>query len=188
MLLNVSSKTPLGRRQFEDAVELAPGIVTVRRIEAAVTADEVDFEMHVVVEFDGTRYRCTELTCRQPDGKSAPITTEGLREVAVAEIVAAVAYSGAALFERGTTGKGAVTFTPFRGDNVRAAIEAGGPTDDVLQAVAFLYRFGFALGSAPTKYVQGSLKIPRSTAGRWIAMARERGYLGQTRERKAGVD
>ena len=40
------------------------------------------------------------------------------------------------------------------------------------------YRYGYAVSYNPTKDVEEMLKLPRSTAGRWIAAAREAGYLG----------
>jgi hypothetical protein len=52
-----------------------------------------------------------------------------------------------------------------------------GPSDRVLLWVAHLYRLGLAIDYNPTKAVEENLKVPRSTAGRWIARARERGYL-----------
>jgi hypothetical protein len=52
-----------------------------------------------------------------------------------------------------------------------------GPTDRALRWTAHFYRYGFAVSYNPTKAVMESLKLPRSTAGRWIAAAREAGYL-----------
>jgi hypothetical protein len=51
-----------------------------------------------------------------------------------------------------------------------------GPTDRALRWTA-RYRYGDAV-SYPTKAVQESLQLPRSTAGRWIAAARKAGYVG----------
>jgi hypothetical protein len=53
-----------------------------------------------------------------------------------------------------------------------------GPTDRALRWTAHFYRYGYAVSYNPTKAVQESLQLPRSTAGRWIAAAREAGYLG----------
>jgi hypothetical protein len=46
------------------------------------------------------------------------------------------------------------------------------------RAVAHLYRLGYADSLGATKSVEQSLKIPRSTAGRWIKLARDAGHLG----------
>jgi hypothetical protein len=53
-----------------------------------------------------------------------------------------------------------------------------GPTDRALRWVAHMYHYGYAVSYNATKAVVESLKLPRSTAGRWIAAAREAGYLG----------
>jgi transposase len=62
----------------------------------------------------------------------------------------------------------------------------GGPSDEDLRAVADVYGLAFVTGGAPTKTVMERLGLPRSTAGRWIKMARERGLLGPATPRKAG--
>ena len=54
------------------------------------------------------------------------------------------------------------------------------PTSRAMKWTAHLYRFGFAVGSNPTKTVQEGLGLPRSTVGRWIAKARQAGYLGRS--------
>jgi len=53
-----------------------------------------------------------------------------------------------------------------------------GPTDRALRWTAHFYWYGYAVSCNPTKAVQEFLQLPRSTAGRWIAAAREAGYLG----------
>ncbi len=65
-------------------------------------------------------------------------------------------------------------------------ITGRGPTDEALRFVALAYRLAYALGEAPTKGVMERLKLPRSTAGRWVMRARERGYLGPTTPGAAG--
>ena len=54
-----------------------------------------------------------------------------------------------------------------------------GPTDRALRWTAHFDRYGYTVSYNPTKTVQESLQLPRSAAaGRWIAAAREAGYLG----------
>lgn len=48
--------------------------------------------------------------------------------------------------------------------------------------VAHFYRLGYAISYGPTKQVAESLGLKRSTAGRWVGMARERGYLEPAEE------
>lgn len=62
----------------------------------------------------------------------------------------------------------------------------GGPSDEDLRAVADVYQLAYVTGGAPTKTVMERLALPRSTASRWVRMARERGLLGPATPRKAG--
>ena len=62
----------------------------------------------------------------------------------------------------------------------------GGPSDEDLRTVAALYQVAYATGQAPTKLVMNRLDLPRSTASRWVRMARDRGLLGPATPRKAG--
>lgn len=55
-----------------------------------------------------------------------------------------------------------------------------GSTDRALRWTAHFYCYGYAVSHNPTKGVEEMLKLPRSTAGRWIAAAREAGYLGSS--------
>jgi hypothetical protein len=51
-----------------------------------------------------------------------------------------------------------------------------------------MYRLSYACGVAPTKSVAELFEMPRSTAGRWIATARKKGYLGKASPRYAGEE
>jgi len=52
-----------------------------------------------------------------------------------------------------------------------------GPTDEALRWVAYLYRFALVMEEPPTATVERMLKL---TAARWVALARQRGFLGQS--------
>lgn len=58
-------------------------------------------------------------------------------------------------------------------------IRQAGPTDETLDWVAHAYRVALVLGDPPTGAVEKTFELPRSTAGRWVALARERGFLGK---------
>ncbi len=64
---------------------------------------------------------------------------------------------------------------------------AEGPTDEALQAAATVYRLAHACGEPPTKAVEDRFGLTRSTAGRYVAKARERGLLKQTTPGKAAA-
>ena len=56
-------------------------------------------------------------------------------------------------------------------------VAAAGPTDEALWWVAHIYRLALVKGDAPTKRYE-LMALPTSTAGRWVTLARQRGFLG----------
>ncbi len=59
-------------------------------------------------------------------------------------------------------------------------------TDDDLNTVVRIYRAALATGEPPTQAVAKQMFVARSTAGRWVAAARERGLLGKAKPRAGG--
>ena len=126
---------------------------------------------HVDIRFDQDqrRYIVYEIRVRGDEG----IDSSGLRYMPIAEWITSYL-----LYEEGTIrelpnpdGREPWGLKP-------PADVAEAPTSRALKWTAHLYRFGFAVGSNPTKTVQEELGLPRSTVGRWIAKARQAGYLG----------
>jgi hypothetical protein len=62
----------------------------------------------------------------------------------------------------------------------------GAVTDEQLRDVAETYRAAYAERRAPTAAVARRFHVSRSTAGRYVQRARERGFLGPTQPRVAG--
>jgi hypothetical protein len=164
-------------RELRGNVEIVPGVVGPELIRDSRTFTVRDhaFVGRATFRFAPPlgRYICDEFTAR------GLVTTEALRLVVIGD------WLNTDLL-RTTPSDDAV---PIRvidnpdnrepwGLTVPEDVAAGGPTDRALQWVAHLYRYGYAVSYNPTKAVQELLTIPRSTAGRWIAAAREAGYLG----------
>lgn len=61
-----------------------------------------------------------------------------------------------------------------------------GPSDELLHFIAVSYRIAHLAGQPPTEYVRQRLGVPRATLGRWIARAREKGFLGEATPRRPG--
>jgi hypothetical protein len=74
----------------------------------------------------------------------------------------------------GVTSETVRVFTPEVVEHMRSA----GPVPSTLEAVAYLYRVAVLMGEPPTKAVEETLGLARSTAGRWVAQARQEGFLG----------
>lgn len=52
-----------------------------------------------------------------------------------------------------------------------------GPVDSTLREVAAIYRHAESMGARPVKMVTETFDLPRTTATRWVRMAREKGFL-----------
>ena len=143
-------------------------------------------ELRVVHE-DG-RFVVDQLTVkRREDGP--PVTTEHLREVPIAALLRLAVESNimrvGPTTREGNRSSWELTWASPLALSERAK-GGGGPSDEDLRTVAALYQVAYATGQAPTRLVMNRLELPRSTASRWIALARERGLLGPATPGKAG--
>jgi hypothetical protein len=166
--------TPTGTPSLREFSRLLPGVKVAPRFTATFERDRDDdppYEGEFTAEFVDGRYEVAELTCRRvEDGE--PITGEGLRRLPIGYMLALAASN---YILEGRRIEGASEWTPFMGASPGDAKD--GPTDDALRRVAIVYQLNLACGLAPTRAVEVTFELPRSTAGRWIAMARERGFL-----------
>lgn len=143
---------------------------------------------------DGTA-KCVELCCRQREG-GPPVTAEGLRRVRVSRYLADPTIHE--VWQRRPQSSGRTLYTPVVGGDdladylrARRREERRGRrriTDDDLRRVADVYRVALASGAAPTAEVEAKLRLQsRAQAARWVAKAREAGYLDAAPgPRKAG--
>lgn len=123
-----------------------------------------DVEMRVLLR-EG-RMSVESLIVRQKKG-GPPVTLEHLKELPIQRMVGGVA--GAHLTR---VGKNAAKW-----DTIPQLL-AEGDDADTLAHVAAIYRLSYACGLPPTQNVASVFGFSRATAGRWIARAREEGYLG----------
>ncbi|MDQ3464937.1 MAG: hypothetical protein M3500_09655 [Actinomycetota bacterium] len=131
------------------------------------------YDVEVGIAFDGSRYVVQRIAVQQRDG-GPPVTTESLRDIPVAGLLRTLMPS--LLWKLTEHPDGSSTLSELDGwseDTTRH-----GPTDEALGLVAQIYRMAYICGDRPTKAVEDNLNLPRSTAGRWVALARERGFLG----------
>ncbi len=152
-------------------VQLAPGLAVESPVQVVVEdCNGYDVDL-VVVGLPGDAQRagrlvCRELTVRQREGGPA-VTGEALRSVPVATLTN-LAVSKVLQLAEGAA----------RSQKPPEGVAAHGPTDEALRWVAHLYRLALVTQEKPTKAVEEALQLPRSTAGRWVSLARERGFLG----------
>lgn len=154
-------------------VTVAPGLAGPP--EMTLTAKEYrGYDVEVTVAFDGSRYVVRRIAIEQRDG-GPPVTTEAMRDIPVTGLMR---YLMSSALRRETKHADGSSTLEQLDDWTADHVTRYGPTDEALTVLAQMYRLAYVCGERPTKAVQDNLKLPRSTAGRWIALARERGILG----------
>lgn len=155
-------------------VEIAPGLRMPQCGKVTVT-DCGGYDLELKVELDNGRYHCRLLQMNSCDG-GPEVTGEAVRSVPVASIIGdgvrSIAHVAAV----------------FGGLHPPVNLGEQGPTREALEWVARIYRLAYAVGDTPKKAVESALGLSPATAGRWVAKAREAGYLGAAQvPGKAGV-
>jgi hypothetical protein len=160
-------------------VPLGPGMVVESPQIATYDWKGYDLELVVTAEPAGEdrvgRFVCSSLTMRaQPGGP--PVTSEAIRSVPVSTMVK---RAGARTWQTVEFINGAMSLTDARlTPEMVERLRLRGPVDESLQWVARIYRSALVFGDPPTRAVEATLGLPRSTAGRWVSMARDKGFLG----------
>jgi len=164
----------------EDAgvTEIVPGVQLWN--EVLVHAwDYHGMDVDVLVRLADDRLTADVVTVRRRDGGD-PVTADALRSIAVTQFIRrsleAHARAGGDPFVT-LTGEPRVAFD-FLAEKDRDRMVEAGPVTETLRMVAALYRIALAIGDRPTKTVTEVFQVPRYTADRWVAKARERGFLG----------
>ena len=187
----------MGRELFGE-VEIVPGVIGPERVTDdrwGIPTVDGGIDVELDVRFDPVlrRYVCVELVAKRQeptpnaDGTYSSegrflghITTDHLTEIKIGACIQTMLLhndEGAAAEDRVIRDVPNPDGVEPWGRTPPEGLSEEGPTDRVLLWVAHLYRLGLAIDYNPTKAVEENLKVPRSTAGRWIARARERGYL-----------
>jgi len=181
------------KRKPTNFIPLGPGLGAPREFTFGVEEERLySLEADVVYEQpEGGRmghFVCDRLTVkRREDGP--PVTTEGLREVRINAVLRLAVEGnlmrvGPTEYDGHTSSWKLTRVGPIAlSERARAG---GGPSDEDLRAVADVYQLAYVTGAPPTKTVMQRLGLPRSTASRWVALARKRGLLGPATPRKAG--
>lgn len=159
------------------------------RVDLAITFDE-----------DVGRFVCSEVHCAREDG-GEPVTGDTLRRLPIQHMVREVV--DAAMWIGTPRSAGAMNYPegvgpldePSEGEDYfemghfgksQREAAAEGPVDSTLRQVAASYLVAYACGLPPGATIAAEFGIPRSTAGRWIAKAREKQFLGPAEPGKAG--
>jgi hypothetical protein len=154
----------------------------------------IEIEMDIQVDNWG-RAGCRALSVRALDDE--PVTGKTLRGIPLGRLVRAAAAEAASLgVYAGRTSDGGYRFVLPSAEE-RAEIQEtffegarlprrGSPvTEEHLREVAEEYKRVLADGGPPTKTIQMKWHVTRPTASRWVAKARERGFLGPAQPARA---
>ncbi len=129
------------------------------------------------VRLHGNAYRVEELRLSMRPSHGAPVTSEALRQIPVADLLRSSA---------------ALAIPPWRPtsreyvSSPRELRSRAADDPEFLHAVAAAYRLAALVGTAPTIEVANKFNISRATAGRLIADVRAIGILGGAPLGRAG--
>jgi len=158
---------------MRDAEAFPEGVLAPKRIPATATGHDPDYDLELEIALERGRYVMRSMTCRARRGGA--VTSEGVTHLPIAQILRIIV--------------GRVLGNPLLiswGGGGKRVSASQGPTEEALRRVATVYRVAHLMGLPPTESVAQDLALPRSTAGRWVSMARSRGFLGPAEPRKAG--
>lgn len=155
---------------------MAPGVRAWGAASTSTVMDDVTLTLTVrAIPGDGERsgrFVCSSIAADEG------LSGELLRRIPVAAIVRSAAATLVMPTDDQPGRRRTLLGAPAKRELKRMA--AAGPTDETLRWVAYAYRVGLILDAKPTQYVERSFEIPRSTAGRWIALARSTDLLGKS--------
>jgi hypothetical protein len=149
-----------------------------RRFSGRVDDPDLPYLVELTITFGGDRVVCEHLACHRRDG-GAPVTSEGMTHVRVADLVYLVAL--VATKEQSTLhipGRRGLSPVVLHDLEIPAPPPGrSGPTAEHLRTVGVIYTLAYACGGSPRRSVMEALGLARTTANRWIRLARERGQL-----------
>lgn len=147
-----------------ERVRLPHSLSLPRRFSGRVDDPDLPYVVELTITFGGDRVACEHLACHRRDSGVA-ITSEGMAHVRAADLVYRVAR---AAIERGSRCNSELPEPPPG---------RSGPAAEHLRTVGVIYTLAYACGGRPRQSVMEALGLARTTANRWIRLARERGDL-----------
>ncbi|MCU1451928.1 MAG: hypothetical protein JWN46_74 [Acidimicrobiales bacterium] len=191
---NESVKVRLQVAEGAHDVHVADWILVPSAFVAVATpngdAEDIPYEVEFQISYDGGTPTCDAFTVRRVEGGPA-VTQSFITGVTltrwVADMTRAVAYLGdpESEFIAGRLIEAPNHVQLEASEILRKRARRRSLTDDLLQQVSSTYREAAADG-APTRAVSEKYSVAHSTAARWIAEARKRGFLTHTTRGRIG--
>jgi len=163
--------------------EVAPGLFWAPGVAgfAGVDLEGALYDVEMTLDMTGEGIRPTSVKVTAQEG-SPPVTGTTMRALRVWDLARAAIPFGLSqgVQTEQEDGSFVTQFDPVDGDlsdEDVARLRAQGPTDETLGWVAYFYNLAGILGLPPAKQVEVSLKVPRTTASKWVRRAKEKGLI-----------
>ena len=162
---------------FGPLVEVIPG-VKVPRFANVAAENYRGFNLRASIVLDDTPKLLVDSLAvdRRDDGPQ--ITSDSLRTIAVQWLINC--YVEMAIWLSFPNDKDDVVAKGLLTKAEASRLHAQGPTKETIEWVARVYKLAVLCGGAPTKWVEQSFSVSRSTAGNWIGRARAAGLIAPT--------
>lgn len=163
----------------DETVTVPPGLeLPARARTELLDYHGYDIEAVVTVEAKPNPISVEQLTIRRRDDGPA-ITSEGIRKIAVRSIINDAVRLGV---QEGPLGQAIPVGAEVVGMGMLLTSEAErmgrtGPTPETIEWVGRIYLLAELVGDPPTKAIEKTFGISRSTAGAWIGRARAAGHI-----------
>lgn len=148
--------------------EVAPGVMVRVPAHVELTVDDYRVAFELALFSEGLRPQSISVTAKNG---AKPVDGAVLRGLRIAELTREAIES--VVLPMAADGE-TIEMLPV------ALVESKftkRPDDRSLLRLSQVFKLAQLLGVPPAKYVQEKFELPRSTAGYWIKLAREKGYL-----------
>lgn len=163
--------------------EVAPGLFWACGVAGfpGVDLEGALYDVEMTLDMTGEGIRPTSVKVTAQEG-SPPVTGTTLRALRVWDLARTAIPFGLShgVQTEQADGSFVTQFDPVDGDlsdEDVARLRTQGPTDETLGWVAYFYNLAGILGLPPAKQVEVSLKVPRTTASKWVRRAKEKGLI-----------
>lgn len=168
--------THVGEEVLGPLISVRPDLRVPSRIHARVVFSDQPMAFEVALEWDSAEL--SYLVKRLVIDADGAVSTADLHKVSLPTLIR-LAASGdpEVMTEEGDWERFELVLASLDLTEFQSEIAAAGPTDDVLKWVGRIYAWGRIMGGNPNQLVVSTLGLPKRTATRWIARARQIGHL-----------